>query len=292
MIGKRSEQERLFSYQVNLARRIPDSHPLKRIKQSIDFSFVREAVADRYGPNGHLSEDPEVILKLMFRLFFDHLASERELMRQLPDRLDYLWFLGFTLDDRVPDHSILSKARRRWGREVFESLFVRTVRQCVAAGLVEGSKLHFDGSLIQAHASPDSVLEGPPELIAALREADRTTAERRDEPEEEEEAGDDTDPDPPRGGYQKQNNRLLSTTDPEAPVIRRRGLAARPRYKTHRAVDNREGVITALATTPGDVEENRLLPALLAASEAHTGTAGAGGIWRKEVLPRAPISTD
>jgi hypothetical protein len=32
---------------------------------------------------------------------------------------------------------VLSKARARWGQEIFESLFVCTVRQCVAAGLVE-----------------------------------------------------------------------------------------------------------------------------------------------------------
>jgi hypothetical protein len=48
---------------------------------------------------------------------------------------------------------VLSKARRRWGTAVFEELFVRTVRQCVGAGLVDGAKLHMDGSLIDADAS-------------------------------------------------------------------------------------------------------------------------------------------
>ena len=41
---------------------------------------------------------------------------------------------------------------RHEGQEVFESLFVRTVQQCVSAGLVDRSKLHLDGSLINAHA--------------------------------------------------------------------------------------------------------------------------------------------
>ena len=68
------------------------------------------------------------------------MKSERELMRMLPERLDYLWFLGYGLDDEVPDHSVLSKARTRWGREVFERLFVRTVEQCARAGLVAGGK--------------------------------------------------------------------------------------------------------------------------------------------------------
>lgn len=90
---------------------------------------------------GTLSVAPEVILKMMFLLFFDDIKSERELMEVIAERLDYLWFLDYTLDEQVPDHSVLSKARARWGKEVFESLFVRTVAQCVAAGLVDGSKL-------------------------------------------------------------------------------------------------------------------------------------------------------
>ena len=34
-------------------------------------------------------------------------------MRIIPERLDYLWFLGYQLEEPVPDHSVLSKARRR-----------------------------------------------------------------------------------------------------------------------------------------------------------------------------------
>ena len=46
-------------------------------------------------------------------------------MDTLPERLNYLWFLGYGLDDDVPHHSVLSKAPRRWGCEVFEMLFSR-----------------------------------------------------------------------------------------------------------------------------------------------------------------------
>src|SRR5450755_338264 len=118
--------------------------------------------------NGNESVAPEVILKMMFLLFFDDVKSERELMEVIGERLDYLWFLGYGLDDKIPDHSVLSKARARWGRQVFESLFVRTVTQCVAAGLVDGGKIHVDSSLIDADAGKESVIKGPPELIAAL----------------------------------------------------------------------------------------------------------------------------
>jgi Transposase domain (DUF772) len=41
------------------------------------------------------------------------------------ERLDYMWFLEFELDEEIPNHSVLSKARRRWGRKVFEELFIK-----------------------------------------------------------------------------------------------------------------------------------------------------------------------
>jgi transposase len=70
-----------------------------------------------------------------------------------------MWFLGYGLDDTIPNHSILSKARKRWGQQVFVSFFSRVVAQCVRAGLVDGTKIHVDSSLIDANASLNSVRE-------------------------------------------------------------------------------------------------------------------------------------
>lgn len=262
MMGQHEGQKELFSYQVDLDRRVRADHPLRAVRAAVDFGFVRSEVARFYGYNGNESVDPAVILKLMFLLFFDGVRSERELMRMLPERLDYLWFLGFGLDDEIPDHSVLSKARARWGQPVFESLFVRTVQQCVAARLVDGSKLHVDGSLVDAHASRDSVVKASPELIAALKRAYQV--------EERKLEGHLGDP-----HYQPVNASLCSTTDPDAPCVRQNKQGAqgdtRPRYKQHRAVDDRCGVITAVETTPGDVAEPTRTEALVDQHEAHTG---------------------
>jgi len=270
MMGTQNKQDPLFLYQVNLEARIPSDHPLRKIKAAMDFAFVRAEVSDRYGGNGNVSVDPEVILKLMFLLFFEDVASERELLRSLPYRLDWLWFLEMGLEDSIPDHSVLSKARRRWGPAVFERLFVRTIQAGVEAGLVLGSKLHVDGSLVDANASCDSVRQGPPELIARLKAAYVREEGKLAELEEPAAGGGD---DPKSGGggrYQPVNDRLVSRTDPEAPVVRKGKLMARPRYKHHRAVDDRFGVITAVATTAGDVEENAKLWELVEQSEGHT----------------------
>lgn len=153
MMGVKQEQDELFNYEVNLGKRVRPNHPLRAIRAHIDFNFVREEVAQFYGQNGNVSVDPAIILKMMFLLFYDNVPSERELVDVIGERLDYRWFLGYGLDDEIPNHSVLSKARKRWGAEVFESLFVRVVVQCVEAGLVGGDKIHMDGSLVDADAA-------------------------------------------------------------------------------------------------------------------------------------------
>jgi transposase len=262
MMGQQAGQKELFSYEVDLDRRIRADHPLRAVRAAIDFSFVRQEVAHCYGYNGQVSVDPEVILKLMFLLFLDNVKSERELMRMLPERLDYLWFLGFGLDDEIPDHSVLSKARTRWGQPVFEALFVRTVQQCVEAGLVDGAKIHLDGSLVNANASRDSVVKASPELIAALKAAYQV--------EERKLEGHQGAP-----HYQPVNASLCSTTDPDAPCVRNSKIGASgdtaPRYKLHRAVDDRCGVVTATVTTPGDIAEPTQTVPLIDQHRQNTG---------------------
>jgi hypothetical protein len=68
------------------------------------------------------------------------------------------------------------------------------------------------------------------------------------------------------------NLKLVSTTDPDAPCVSKgpQSGPARPRYKHHRMIDDRCGVITALATTPGDVAEPAQVTPLLAQHAKNT----------------------
>lgn len=251
MMGPRKQGEaKLFYYGVNLGKRVPEDHILRRIDELVDWGFVRKRVAGSYGSNGHVSEDPIVIVKLMFLLFFEDVKSERELMRTLPMRLDWLWFLGMDLASEIPDHSVLSKARKRWGTGVFEELFVAVVRLCVEAGLVGGGKIHVDGSLVDADASRDSVKRVDIGRVYRETEGKLTKLE-----------------------VEKPERQWVSETDPEAVVVgRRRGKkGSRPRYKHHRAVDDAVGVITAVKTTRADVSEPHEVEALIEGHEESTG---------------------
>jgi transposase len=264
MMGQQNQQKDLFSYNVDLDRRVRAENPLRKVAGAIDFSFARAEVEHTYGHNGNVSVDPVVIVKMMFLLFFDNIASERELMQIIPERMDYLWFLGYGLNDCVPNHSVLSKARARWGTKVFEQLFMRTVAQCIKAGLVDGQKIHVDGSLITANASTDSVVKGSPELVAALRRVYRDQVAKLSEGLEVLPAY------APMGPI---NETHLSTTDPDSELARGRNSITRPSYKHHRVVDNAQGVITAHVTTGGSVKEDTQLFGLVEQHQTNTAVA-------------------
>ena len=60
-----------------------------------------------------------VFFKVQLIAFFEGIRSERHLMETVNLNLAHRWFLGYDLDQPVPDHSSLSKIRERFGLEVF-----------------------------------------------------------------------------------------------------------------------------------------------------------------------------
>jgi len=259
MMGHQTKQTQWWSDPVNVFARIPEDRLLRRLNRSLDLDFVRVEVAAKYGRNGQVSVDPIVIVKMMLLLFLDDVKSERELMRIIPLRIDYLYFLGYGLEDAVPNHSVLSKARNRWGKEVFERLFARTIEQCLNAGLIDGSKLHVDSSLIRADASLHCVLVVE-KTLAKLEEPPTAPAKSEPAPPDDE----------PRAGGPINDGHLVQT-DPDATVVRHRTGKSVPSYKNHRVLDDKAGVITALKTTTGCVAEGRELMALVAQHETAIG---------------------
>ncbi len=116
MMGREPQKQlSLFYNRFNLDQRISPNHPLRTINQIIDFEFIYDEVRDAYGHNGNVSVPPPVILKMMLLLVMYNVRSERELMDTFPIRLDWMWFLGYDLDDKIPNHSVFSKAHNRWG---------------------------------------------------------------------------------------------------------------------------------------------------------------------------------
>ena len=137
---------------------IPEDHYLRRLDRVLDLSFVHDAVRDCYCQNnGRGSIDPEVVIRLFLIQAMDGIVHVRELMRQVQVNLAYRWFIGYRLDEKLPDHSTLSKALDRFGDDVFNALFERSIVQCKASGLIEGRVLHVDATTIRADIDRDRV---------------------------------------------------------------------------------------------------------------------------------------
>ena len=259
MMGRQSDaQQKLFHTYLNLEKRIRKDHILRKIAQLIDFDFIYKQVEDKYGSKGNVSVPPPVILKLILLLIFYNVRSERELMQTIPERLDWLWFLGYDLDDDIPNHSVLSKARSRWGADAFKSFFENIVWQCTQAGLIDGSKMFTDASLVQADASNNSVVNQH-SLKRYLNKSYRELENRLEKQPESE---------PKKGAA---NRKYISTTDPDASVVRMGPGRSRLRYKTHRAVDEKYEVITATDVSAGEKNEAHFLAPLIDQHQTNTG---------------------
>lgn len=275
MMGRRQRVEaKLFYSNITLDSRVRADNPLRQIKAAIDFDFVRAAVKPLYGGVGNPSVDPAVLMKLMLLLVLDNIRSERELMARMSERLDWMWFCGYDFDSEIPNHSVISKARRRWGAKVFTELFQRVLHQCMEAGLVDGQTLHVDASVIRANAAKDTI--HPALQLAAEALYDRLERDGAEEsaaecpPASEPPAANQPACDPPANTAAVPPGTLVSSTDPDARLTRKNGQAVLG-YKDHRVIDDLCGVITATVTTDAAKAESHIVDEALDQHQHNTG---------------------
>jgi transposase len=118
---------------------------------------VREFVHETYASKGRPSVDPVVFFKLQLVMFFEGIRSERQLMCHAADRLSVRWYLGYDLNEPLPDHSSLTRIRERYGVDIFRRFFDAIVEQCQHEKLVWGKELYIDSTQVNANADLDSL---------------------------------------------------------------------------------------------------------------------------------------
>jgi transposase, IS5 family len=81
--------------------------------------------------------------------------SDRELEEALADRLSFKRFVGLSLEDAAPDHTVLNRFRNRLiEQELLQKLFGELDRQLENAGLILKRGTMLDATLIQAVSAP------------------------------------------------------------------------------------------------------------------------------------------
>src|SRR5262249_21514712 len=81
--------------------------------------------------------------------------SERELEEALDDRLSFRRFVGLSLEEPVPDHTVLNRFRNRLvSEELLDRLFEELDRQLEEAGVILKRGTMLDATVIEAASAP------------------------------------------------------------------------------------------------------------------------------------------
>lgn len=156
MQTKRDNTQQSMELMPSLEEQIPEDYYLRRLNRVLDLRFVHELVRPLYcQANGRPSVDPEVVIRLFLLQAITGTSSVRELLREAQLHLGWRWFIGYGAAEALPDHSTLSRALTRFGDEVFNEVFRRSIAQCRASGLIEGRILHLDATTIRADLDKD-----------------------------------------------------------------------------------------------------------------------------------------
>jgi transposase len=228
---------------IDLESFVHHDHFLRKVDRVLESAFVRELTAARYAAGrGRPSIDPEVYFRMLLVAFLYDIRSDRQLCEDVYYNLAYRWFCRLSLQDRVPDHSSLSRIRDRYGEDIFEALFRRIVEICRTRGLVAPQcRVMTDATLIAADAALDSLVHNDPEQARLEAESlqGRTKA---------------VDPLPTR---KISNQTHRSRTDPDATLAQKRGTPQQLKYKVHQSAEAESRVILDTHVTTGARHDNQ-----------------------------------
>jgi transposase len=272
MIGSQNRDQLEFFVCGSLRDLVPDDHILARVDRVLDLSWLKADVADLYASGvGRPGVEPEAAVRLMLAGFLLGIVHDRRLMREAQVNLAIRWFAGYGLQDRLPDHSSLTRIRQRWGAERFRRIFERTVKACCSAGIAKGEIIHVDASLIRADVAWESLAERHVDAIAEANDDGSAAAQ-----------------DMLRKSKKTGKFKKVCLTDPDASMATSgRNRRLEPSYKQHGVVDDLSGVILDVEVTTGEVNEGQTildrLDAVAATTEAtiETVTADAGYAYAK-----------
>ncbi len=270
----------MYSY-INPEERIPQDHPLRRIRQMTD-SALRELWAHfeaLYSRYGRPSIPPERLLRALLLQVLYSIRSERQLMEQLNYNLLFRWFVGLNPDDAIWDATVFTKNRERMmAGEVSQRFLEAVVKQAGEYHLLSEEHFTVDGTLLEAWASRKSFV-----------------------PKDK----------PPAQGTGSRGKKLLrdtheSKTDPQARLYRKsRAGESRPSYLGHVLIENRQGLVVAACATQSsttaereaalamldrrgrspDKIRDRTAPITLGADKLYQGEKFIAGLRKRKVIP-------
>lgn len=215
------------------------------------------------------------MFKMLFIGYLYGIRSETRLVEEVKVNLAYRWFLGYGIEDKIPDTSVIwqNRIRRFNGTDIPRRIFNEILRQAIENKLVDGKILYSDSTHLKANANKNKFEEEIVEkesqaYIKELNESinkDRVAHGKKPlkfeevpvktEKEDEEDYFDDDEN--KKGGSKGEETKTIkkSTTDPESGFMHRDGKPKGFFYLDHRTVDSKHTIITDTFVTPGNVND-------------------------------------
>ena len=111
---------------MSIEKRIPTSHPLRRIRKLADQALDRfnPTFCELYAAEGRPSVPPEQLLLASLLQAFYGIRSERLLLEQLNYNLLFRWFVGLSPDDPIWHPTTFTKNRERLLKEQIMERFL------------------------------------------------------------------------------------------------------------------------------------------------------------------------
>lgn len=146
------DKNKQLSIYTILYNRIPENHMLKLINDAVDFGPIVKILEKHYNKYyGRPAKDPEIMIKLLILKYLYGLSDERVIEESLVN-LAYMWFLGISPDEELPDPSLLTKFRKYKLQEItLDEIIIETVRQCVEKGIIKDIGISIDSTHTEAN---------------------------------------------------------------------------------------------------------------------------------------------
>ena len=247
---------------------------LNRILDAAGFdAFVEEQCAKFYADGvGRPSLVPGRYFRMLLLGYFEGLDSERAIAWRAADSLSLRQFLDVSLDAVPPDHSTVSRTRRRIDVETHLAVFTWVLQRLADAGLVGGKTVGIDATTLEANAALRSIVRRDTgagyetflrQLAAASGIATPTRAElaRLDRKR------------PKKGS----NDDWTHPKDPDAKITKMKDGRTRLAHKAEHAVDLETGAVVGVSVQDADAGDTQtMLETLVTAAEQVDAVLPAG----------------
>ena len=156
MLTKRPKRQ-YESEIVNLESMIPENHFLRVIEKYFDWNFIYDEVKEQYSVVGKASIDPVVLFKVHILKFLFHEDSLRRTYENLKYNNLYRWFIGYGLNEKVPDHSTYSQNYRRkfckLEKDILQTVFDKVIDLLVEHECLDMTAVYIDSTHTKAYAN-------------------------------------------------------------------------------------------------------------------------------------------